>query len=144
MGNTSGTRRKMIAKVKIGFRQLQGSLGMSDDDYRAMLNDRYGQRSAADLTVAELADCIEHMARLGAEFTATKKSARADIRKVWALWGDLEALGVLQRPGKAGCVAWVKRMTGIDSPEWLNVDQARSCIEALKSWRDRERKQVSG
>lgn len=59
------SRNKLLAKIKIGQKQL----GMDDEQYRTMLSDRYGKRSAAKLTFNQMNDLVRHMTTLGAVYT---------------------------------------------------------------------------
>jgi phage gp16-like protein len=127
-------RKGMLAKAHMGKKQL----GLDDDTYRNMLADRYDVDSAGDLRMDQLDDLVNHMESLGASFAKTKKSAKKYVRKIYALWGELEAMGVIEKSGKEPCIAWVKRQTGVDNPDWLDVDQASKAIEALKDWIERE------
>lgn len=128
-------RKGMLAKTHMGKKQL----GLDDETYRAMLADRYGVASAGKLRMNQLDDLVKHMERLGASFTKTQRSAKKYVRKIYALWGELEAMGVIDKPGKQSCIAWVKRQCGVENPEWLDVAQATNVIEALKDWIEREK-----
>jgi len=127
-------RRGMLAKVHMGKKQL----GLDDDTYRNMLADRYDVDSAGDLRMDQLDELVNHMEKLGASFTKTKKSAKKYVRKIYALWGELETMDVIENPGKESCIAWVKRQTDVENPDWLTIAQASKVIEALKDWIERE------
>lgn len=135
-------RKGMLAKVHMGKKQL----GMDDDEYRFMLAEHYDVDSAGDLRMDQLDDLVNQMEKRGASFTKTKKSAKKYVRKIYALWGELEAMGVIEKSGKEPCIAWVKRQTkndspngkGVANPDWLTIKQASKIIEALKDWIERE------
>jgi len=57
-------RKSALAKVHIGKK----ALGWRDDDYRAVLQGRYGAESAALLADRDLADLCEYMQRQGVKF----------------------------------------------------------------------------
>ena len=40
-------------------------------------------------------------------------------------------------PKIAALVAFVTKMTGVDDPNWMTVDQAIKVTEGLKAWRKR-------
>jgi hypothetical protein len=135
-------RRSLLAKIHMGRKQL----GMDDDDYRFMLADRYDVDSAGALSMNQLDDLKKHMENLGASFTKAKPSGKPYVRKIYALWGELQTMGVIKQSGKEPCIAWVQRQTkgdtpdgkGVQSPEWLTREQAMYLIEALKDWIARE------
>ena len=56
------------------------------------------------------------------------------IRKIYALWSELRALGAVQSTDKTALDAFVKKYTGIDSVQWLLPDQQQKIIEILKQW----------
>jgi len=132
-------RNKLIAKVKIAQKQL----GISDDDYRAVLAERYGVDSSTQLTGAQLGNLIQHMERLGFRpRPSTKSKARklADDRQsrmIRGIWIELHQLGVVRNAGEGALAAYVKRQTGVERLEWLTMAQASNVIESLKAWRDR-------
>lgn len=64
------TRKSLLAKVHIAKKQL----GLDDDAYRAILA-RFRVESSKDLDMKGLEKLVDHMAKLGAEFTsATPRS----------------------------------------------------------------------
>lgn len=132
-------RRGLLAKIHMGKKQIPY---MDDAAYRTMLADRYDVDSAADLRMDQLDDLVRHMEKLGAVFKETKKSAKKYVRKIYAQWGELEAMGVIEKPGKEPCIAWVKRQTGVENPDWLTIEQASKVIEALKDWVEREQEKA--
>lgn len=71
------SRKAMLAKIHVAKKQL----GLKDEEYRAMLDDRYGVDSAGKLEGKQLHDFLLALARVG--FTATKGSApgRANRKK---------------------------------------------------------------
>lgn len=125
------SRRRLIAMVHIA----RGDLGLDEDTYRDILERVTGKRSAAELTVGELGLVVDALRERG--FTPKRtgqRSGKAHVRKVWALWGQLERAGRLREPGRASCRSFVERMTGVTDPEWLTPEQANVVIEALKAW----------
>lgn len=138
----SGSRNKMIAKIKIGQKQIN----MDDDQYRDMLEDRYDKRSAAELNAKELADCIEHMERLGAAYTPRPQKKLADdpqARKIRSLWLELADMGAVRNRSEEALEAYVKRQTRVEKLEWLSGAEASNVIESLKMWRDRIQEQMA-
>ncbi|HEY9081322.1 regulatory protein GemA [Magnetovibrio sp.] len=144
---TTGARKGMIAKIKIGQKQL----GWSDEIYRDVLDVRYDKSSATQLTIAELEDLLDHLKRQG--FKPTKKApARAGRRpladgemqgKMRALWIALYHLGVVREPAEQALVNFAKRVTGgrergVAALQWLDIEQSDKVIEALKAMANRE------
>lgn len=140
-GMSPQARRGMIAKIKIGQKQL----GMTDDAYRGMLADRYDKDSAAKLSYRELVDLVAHMEALGAQFTS-KQDSKSQIRNpksqirdpqsrlIRSLWLQLHDAGLVRDSSEAAIAAYVKRQTGVESLAWLSSPQASSVIESLKQW----------
>ena len=61
-------RKNLLAKIHIGKK----ALGWRDDDYRAILQGRYGQNSAGDLSDAQLDDLCRHLQSQGVKFKGHK------------------------------------------------------------------------
>jgi hypothetical protein len=138
-------RNPRLAKVHIARKDLE----LTDDCYRAILARITGQESSAGLDPAQLDAVLAEFKRLG--WSAKPKAApaagglrhrpasgKAEVRKVFAIWGDMCRLNIPTINNRAGLIAFVQRMTDVDDPEWMNSEQARVVIEALKSWRARE------
>lgn len=145
-------RKAMLAKVHIARNQQ----GMSEDDYRAMLDARYSVTSARDLTDRQLHDLLLYMQQLGVVFTrgsARKRSGKANRKRdiPAALTHDDAELGreaylkkieaLLAEKGRAEgthmpwgyAVGILKRQTGgaIKSLDQADALQLRDVIAAL-------------
>ena len=127
---------------------LKGKLGLSDDDYRALLVNLTGKNSSKALGVQEQARVRDHMQALGERlgvlkptrqrsFAQTRAAASPRERKVWALWNQLHRDGVIQNHSAPALNAWVKRQVGVDALRFCNTAQLDSCIEGLKDWQRR-------
>jgi phage gp16-like protein len=83
------TRNAQIATIKIAAKQL----GLDDDTYRAMLHDKTGKTSAADLDWQERKAIIDHLVKCGAKIErkgAPSTLARNDeYMKIEALLADM-------------------------------------------------------
>jgi phage gp16-like protein len=66
-------RKGMLAKIHIAKKQMPD---MDDEIYRAILEERYGKRSAGRLTMQELADFVRFLESKGAEFTDSGQRTR--------------------------------------------------------------------
>jgi phage gp16-like protein len=129
-------RNQEIAKIKIG----QKELGLDDATYRAMLLTRTGKKSAADLSSLQRRAVLEHMKSLGAFKGAPKRARSATARMIHALWKNLETAGALRNPSKQALRAFCGRLihpgqenVEVD-PDFLDIDQSTTVIEALKAW----------
>lgn len=65
------TRKSLLAKIHIAKKQL----GLGEEEYRAILA-RFRVESSKDLDAKGLAQLVDHMARLGAEFTSATPKAK--------------------------------------------------------------------
>lgn len=140
----STTRRSLLAKVAIARKDL----GLTEEDYRARLERIAGQPSARRASDAQLARLVQEFRSLGwkpsgKRLVTRTVSPHADIRMVAGLWQEL---GPYLRDGSAEALrTFVQRMTksrrspaGVSAPEFMDSDQTRKVIEALKDWLGRE------
>ena len=121
----------MLAKIHIAKKEL----ALQEAEYRALLQ-RVGQvASAKDLSEKAAIAVIAEFKRLGWQprESTRPKAERADIRKLYALWGALHA-GPLDR---AALRAWTLGRFQVGAPEFLKPAQAREAIEQLKAWQKR-------
>lgn len=131
-------RRGLLALVHCARKDL----ALSEDTYRAVLEQVAGASSARDLSNAQLGRVVEHFRRLGwRPKGGSRRSDKAHVRKVWALWGSVCNLGGVHSPTPASLRAFVQRLTGVTDPEWLTVAQATRVIENLKTWEARLRRE---
>lgn len=130
-------RNALLGKVHIGLKQLMNQGVMTKDDYRLMLEDRYGYPSASQLTVEQLKLVVEHLEKLGARFTKKPTADDPQARKIRSLWLQLHKAGKVRNPSEAALSAWIKRQVGIDRLDWLSPRQAGDIIESLKLWLER-------
>jgi phage gp16-like protein len=116
------------------------NLGLDESTYRDFLFATTGHRSAADLSDGQLQQVIELLRKRGFKRTPAeeKRSRRmADNRQlamIRGLWRKLRYAGALADPSERHLSAFVKKMTGIERPEWLAPEEAIAVIEGLKSW----------
>jgi phage gp16-like protein len=125
------SHRDMLAKIHIARKDL----ALDEDAYRGLLQRVAGVASARDLTDRQADAVIAELKRLGWKPTVSARppAARADLRKVYALWGALHA-GPLNRDALR---QWVRNRFGVSAPEFLKPAQAREAIEQLKAWQKR-------
>ncbi|MDD3310996.1 regulatory protein GemA [Pseudodesulfovibrio sp.] len=144
MTNKSQWRTNLTRKA----RTVQKVLGMTDDDYHAMLGDRYGKSSTRDLSIPELKDLCAHLDYLsGTPAKDGKRPPNVDgqARKIWVLWQDLHRLGAVRDPSAGALNTFIKTRCRIkvDSYAWLNTYQANDVIEIIKKWIQRVEDQAS-
>ena len=134
----------MRRKVQVARKQL----GLTDDDYRAILLRVTGFDSSTKCGPSHLDALLAEFKRLGFRATTTAKrgakpiSARAQIRMIHAVFADIRphlAVG-----DDSTLRAFVQRMTkteanpvGVSAPEFLDGAQATKVLEGLKAWRAR-------
>lgn len=135
---TAASRAILIKKIHVAKRQL----GLEEADYRALLCTTTGKDSAAAMSDSELALALSAFEALGFKSTVRgapdgKKSSRPGVRLIFGLWTELGRRGLIENASRPALLAFVKRMTGIDQPDWLDAKQVNTVIEALKAMRDR-------
>lgn len=126
-------KRPLLAKIHIAKAQLN----LDDDQYRDIVRRVTGKDSAAQCRYSQLVDLINEFKSLGWKTEKKKAFRRAPsdgIKKIYALWGKLQALGAVQLTDKTALDAFVKKYTGIDSVQWLQPAQQQKIIEILKQW----------
>jgi hypothetical protein len=127
-----------LAKIHVARKQL----ALEEDSYRAILERTTGKSSAAAMSEAERGRVLAEFERLGFRAQPGRKGRPPHVKKIYALWGELQSRGaVVSGPrGAAALRAFVRRQTGASAPEFLPPDKAASVTEALKSWIDRVKK----
>lgn len=120
-----------LAKIHIARKDL----GLTEEDYRAILRRVAGADSSAKLGPDGHAKVLAEFQRLGWKPTVKgpKKSAKPGVRLIFGLWAEAGRRGVIANASRPALFAFVKRQTGIDNPEWLTPAQVNSVVEALKS-----------
>lgn len=131
-------RRGMLAKVHIAKK----TLGLTDDDYQAVLLRVVGRPSAGDCSQSELDQLVGEFKRLGASFEARARGPRpADhpvAKKARAMWISLHLLGAIKDPSERALEAFARRQLGCAKLQWANQAFGHRLIEALKAMAERE------
>lgn len=124
-----------LAQIHIAKKEL----GLDDDTYRDVLRRVLKVETSKGLSSPQKRQLIDEFKRMGwSGGSARKRSSKAYVRKIFALWGQLKRDGVW-RDSKVGSLrAFVKKQTGCDDPDWLTFDQATVVIEALKDMEERQ------
>jgi len=123
----------------------QRNLGLSDEDYRAMLQAQTRKTSCSDMSMSELEAVVDHLrsrvfdapAKPASKAKAKRLADDPQSRKIRSLWLTLRDLGAIQDSSEAALAVFVKRQTKVERLKWLNGDQAGLVIESLKKWVDR-------
>lgn len=123
-------RRRELGLIHTG----RGQLGMGEPEYRLMLQRVTGKSSAAELTAAERHLVIDELRRLGFKAPRRRPLAEPQQRMIRGLWIDLAKREALRDRSDRALDAFVKRQSGVDRLEWLDVPGCAKVIEALKAW----------
>lgn len=118
---------------------------MSEETYRALLEEHTGKRSAADFTPGELELVILICKALGfVPIHRPVSRAVPQVAKIRALWAEMARQGIVRDGSGSALNAWVKRMTarlnggvGVAEVGWLDAPLAVKVLEALKKWSQR-------
>lgn len=158
MKTARNPRQNLLAQIHIARKQL----GLSEPEYRDLLVAATGKNTSSIMSPAELGLVIEAMVKAGfkpvfkgaprasdpksgdrfsggSDAQEVKKSARKVVRLIFGLWSELGARGIVENGSREALLAFVKRQTGIDHPDWLDNKQASSVVEALKAMLNRAR-----
>lgn len=114
------------------------SLGIEEDDYRAMLVRVTGKASLKLMTSVEHGLVLD---ALGGRVTVkTKRQLDGQYgAKLQALWLSGWNLGVVRDRTDAALLSFVKGQTGIEHTRFLrDANDARKAVEALKKWLARD------
>ena len=129
----------------------RGKLGMSDEDYRAMLKGVTGKTSLTEMDFADRFKVKERMKALGFKPIRGKKrqspvSQGKVIDKIRAIWITLYKDGLIDDGSETALNHWVKRMTktkynnglGIEAVSFLEKAKADiPVLEMLKKYENR-------
>lgn len=102
-----------------------------------------GRYSASTLSIMQLSKAVETMKTLGFKVkkgkleSATIEHDDKQMLKILSLWQQMHSSGIVRDPSRNSLNAYIKRVTGVESPEWLSSDQSSKLIEGLKSWQKR-------
>ena len=119
--------------------------GLDEEARRAVQARICGKDSASTMVVRDFNACVADLKarglikenRKGGGAGYRAPSSKAHVRKVFAIWGDMCKAGIPETPTRAALLAFVKRMAGLDDPEWMTAAQANTVTEGLKAWRKR-------
>jgi phage gp16-like protein len=123
-------RNADLACIHIAAKQI----GMDKRHYRALLMERYGRDTAANLDDSQRADLISELVRRGARIgRGNRKEKPADTpmcaREQRAYLDDLLAKAGLT---ETYVTSMAKRMYQVDSTRWLTAQQLGAIVAALR------------
>jgi len=125
-------RKRLIRLIHVAKTQL----GLSDDEYRAVLEGATGKNSCYQMVGLEVKKAYDAFLRLGFK-PGPAKVKNPQLSKMRAQWIELHGLGLVKDRSDAGLLKFCKRLTGVDRLEWLTPAQASKAIEGLKAMRQR-------
>ena len=122
------------------IRALQASrrkAGISDDDWRAKLRLVSGQDSTKGLTARQANALLDELAPAAGR-KPFRKSDKAHVRLVYALWTEAGKVGAIETASKPALRAFIGRQLngGADvarDPEFLTPAEANKVSEGLKA-----------
>ena len=129
--NGKTDRSKLIQLIHIAKSQV----GLSDEDYRAVLECTAKKSSCSDMTVFELNEVLKAMKKLGFRVKKletkgneigwdTSKEQLNYIKGMWELVARDKSDRALYR--------FIKRITGADHPRFMGAAEAQKVILALR------------
>ena len=121
--NTSG----LIKTIQTGRRKL----GLSDEDYRALLEGVSGKTSTKELNAYQLKEVLRRMREAGFH-TATAPQ----LRKIRSLWFSMYDEGIVKSKTEQSISAYIRRITK-KNVNACGVKDLQRVIETLKQWIDR-------
>ncbi|MFQ2250968.1 gp16 family protein [Aeromonas dhakensis] len=141
--------KRLLKLVQVGRREL----GLDEEEYRALLEQVTGVRSAKGMSASKLDAVITAMKGLGfkvkggAQVTGRRsppssaKVQAPEVRKLRAIWITMKQDGLLHDGSEDALDSFIRRMTananggiGVNRAEWLTSAQAERVLEALKKW----------
>lgn len=134
---TPADRRAQDFKTIHGLARL---LGLNDEAYRDMLNDRYHVRSSKDLNpqqrfqlIKELREKVHGNVQKFNDLGKRKfKASPKQLRAIEAMWAQVSRASTAQDRRKA-LNTFCKRLTGVDVITWISKDDAKILIKAIQA-----------
>lgn len=135
-------RKILLGKIHIAKK----ALGLDDDTYRSIILAAVGKNSGKDCTDRQLLKVVKAFEEKGWKHKKNPNqyrkvpTGRADLQKIYALWGQLQDLGAVRSTNLVDLDKWVSRMTKSkrSSAQFLEESWAQRIIECLKQWVARE------
>jgi phage gp16-like protein len=151
MRSTNNNRNRYYALLQLGKKQLC----MDENTYRDFLavngaKEKDGHISASTMHIGDLVKAVSVMQVLGFKPTRQSNVARMSnwrlprIKKITALWCALADAGVVHDRGEAAMERFCVNLMRSDHLRWATTAELNQCIEALKSWAQRENVELHG
>ena len=121
--NTAG----LIKAIQTGRRKL----GLTEDEYRALLEGVSGKTSTKELNARQLKEVLRRMRAAGFH-TATDPQ----LRKIRSLWFSMYDEGIVKNKTEQSIAAYIRRITK-KAVNACDVKDLQRVIETLKQWIDR-------
>lgn len=124
-------RSKLIQLIHIAKSQI----GLSDEDYRAVLESTAKKSSCSDMTLFELDEVLKAMKKLGFR---VKKLETKEIEIGWDMSKEqmdyIKGMWELVARNKSdrALYQFIKRITGADHPRFMDATAAQKVILALR------------
>lgn len=131
-GEVAETRKKLLAKVHI----LKAQCGMSDENYRFLLQEYFSVDSSKNLETTDLQKLIQTFQNI----VKNQNQVSRQDKLILKLWQELFDMGKTGSGSRESLQRWVKRQTKTEKLEWLTTAQKSKVIECLKSWIKRDDK----
>lgn len=134
---TPADRRAQDFKIIHGLARL---LGLNDEAYRDMLNDRYHVRSSKDLNpqqrfqlIKELREKVHSNVQKFNDLGKRKfKASPKQLRAIEAMWAQVSRATNSADRRKA-LNAFCKRLTGVEVITWICKDDAKILFKAIQA-----------
>ncbi|MGO3934730.1 regulatory protein GemA [Rhodopseudomonas pseudopalustris] len=133
--STRNSTSSMIAVIHT----LKAKAGLDDDNYRALLMQHTGRRSARDLSVTQAGRVIDRLRELTGE-TGLARGAVSGLdsavgAKLRALWIAGHDLGVVRDRSDRAMLGFLERQTGVAHTRFLkDAGAGASAIDGLRAW----------
>lgn len=137
--------KKLIDKTQVKLIHVAKShLKMPDEDYRALLSERYWAHSCKDLTYDEATNLLKHMQTMGFKIITKRHQQRKSLPpgidqlpsgEIMRMIDHLKA-DVQWRIRPDGYERWLRKFLGVDRPRTMR--EAQKIVEALKGMKTRQ------
>lgn len=150
MHSSAAVKRRQITNaqkraIHCALRAL-GAVGVSDDDYRAILKDRYGVDSCKELSFSQASELLDYLNTL----TGRKSCAHmphkgrpmatpAQIRMIEAMWAEV-AYKKDRKWREKSLNKFLQRIVGVAHINWLHQWQVKKVVRAIKAIKDQKNK----
>lgn len=121
--NTAG----LIKAIQTGRRKL----GLTEEEYRALLEGVSGKTSTKELTAYQLKEVLQRMRKAGFHTVADPQ-----LRKIRSLWFGMYDAGIVKSKTEQAIAAYIRRITK-KTVSACDVKELQRVIETLKQWIDR-------